>query len=51
MSAASSALSGTQKAALVLIQLGRERAARVLNEFQATEIEELTAEIVRMDRI
>ncbi|WP_435299647.1 flagellar motor switch protein FliG [Timonella sp. A28] len=45
------ALSGTQKAALVLMQLGRERAARVLGEFADNEIEELTAEIVRMERV
>lgn len=44
-------LTGTQKAALVLMQLGRERAARVLSELNDSEIEEITAEIVRMERV
>jgi len=51
MTLATLSLTGTQKAALVLIQLGRERAARVLGQFEDSEIEELTAEILRMDRI
>lgn len=47
----SPALSGAQKAALVLMQLGRERASRVLSLLGEQEIEELTSEIVLMDRI
>lgn len=43
--------SGTQRAALVLMQLGRDRAARILSLLSDTEIEEVTAAIVRMERI
>lgn len=45
------ALSGTQKAALVLMQLGRERAASVMSRLDENTIEELTAEIMRMERV
>lgn len=51
MTVAVPAITGVQKAALVLVQLGRERAARVLGELTDSEIEEIAAEIVRMDRI
>ncbi len=44
-------LSGTQKAALILIQLGREQAARVMANMDEAEIEELTTEIARLERI
>lgn len=44
-------LTGTQKAALVLMQIGRERAARILKRLDEATIEELTAEIVRMERV
>ncbi|QIK84307.1 flagellar motor switch protein FliG [Sanguibacter sp. HDW7] len=44
-------LSGTQRAALVLMQLGRDRAARILARLSDPEIEEVTAAIVRMERI
>ena len=44
-------LSGTQKAALLLIQIGREQAARVMAKLDESEIEELTAEIARLERI
>ncbi len=47
----STMLTGTQKAALVLIQLGREQAARVMAQFDEAEIEELTTEIARLERI
>jgi flagellar motor switch protein FliG len=42
---------GTQKAAMLLLQLGRERAARVMAQLELPEIEELTAEIMRLDRV
>lgn len=42
---------GRQKAALLLMQLGKERAARVLAQLDVTEVEELTAEILRLDRV
>ncbi|HEY3438471.1 MAG TPA: flagellar motor switch protein FliG [Actinotalea sp.] len=44
-------LTGTQKAALILIQLGRDQAARVMSQFDDTEIEELTTEIARLERV
>jgi flagellar motor switch protein FliG len=46
-----STLTGSQKAAMLLVQLGRERAARVMAQMEVAEIEELTAEILRMDRV
>src|SRR5690554_6889053 len=49
--ASTAALSGTQKAALVLMQIGRERAAKILSRLDESTIEELTAEIVRMERV
>ena len=45
------ALSGTQKAALLLIQIGREQAARVMARLDESEIEELTTEIARLERV
>lgn len=42
------ALSGPQKAAVMLVQMGRERSAKVLSQMKEHEIEELTAEIVRL---
>ncbi len=44
-------LTGTQKAALLLIQLGREQAARVMSQLDESEIEELTTEIARLERV
>lgn len=44
-------LSGTQKAALLLIQIGKDRAARVMSEMTDEEVEELTTEIVRMNTV
>lgn len=44
-------LSGTQKAALVLIQLGKEQAAKVMARMSESEIEELTTEMARMERV
>lgn len=48
---ATGVLTGTQKAAMLLLQLGRERAARVMAQLDVAEIEELTAEIMRLDRV
>lgn len=45
------ALTGTQKAAAVLLQLGKERAARVLAALDVDAIEELTVEILRMEHL
>ncbi len=44
-------LTGTQKAALLLIQLGKDQAARVMSQMEESEIEELTTEIARLDRV
>lgn len=51
MAGASLTLSGTQKAALLLIQIGKDRAARVMSEMSDDEVDELTAEIVRMNTV
>ena len=42
---------GLRKAAIVLIQLGRERAAAVLNKLSEAEVEAVSAEIARLDSI
>ncbi|MCC2307268.1 flagellar motor switch protein FliG [Cellulomonas chengniuliangii] len=44
-------LTGAQKAAMVLLQLGRDRAARVMAQLDVAEIEELTAEILRLEHV
>lgn len=44
-------LSGIQKAALLLIQLGKDQAGRVMSQFDDQEIEELTTEIARLERV
>ena len=44
-------LTGPQKAAVVLLQLGRERAARVMSRLDESEIDEITAEIVRLESL
>lgn len=44
-------LTNAQKAAVVLLQLGQQRAARVLSLLSETEVEDVTAEIVRMENV
>lgn len=44
-------MSGAQKAAVLLLQLGQDRAARVLSQLTEAEVDELTAEIVRLDEV
>ncbi|MCI6584700.1 MAG: flagellar motor switch protein FliG [Mobiluncus porci] len=51
VSAQTVALSGLQKAALVLIQIGKDRAARVMSEMTDDEVEALSAEIMRMSNV
>ena len=46
-----SSLTGAQKAAVVLMQLGRERAALVMARLEESEIDEITAEIVRLEHL
>lgn len=41
-------MSGLRKAAVLLVQMGKDNAARVLGTMRETEVEELTAEIVRL---
>ncbi len=50
MSAAVATL-GIRKAAIVLIQLGRDRAATVLNKLSESEVEALSAEIARLESV
>jgi flagellar motor switch protein FliG len=47
----SGGLTNVQKAAVLLLQLGHERAARVLAEMPESQVEEVTAEIVRMEGV
>ncbi|GAA1931146.1 flagellar motor switch protein FliG [Nocardioides marmoribigeumensis] len=42
---------GVRKAAILLIQMGRERAASVLAHLSDTEVEQISAEIARLDSI
>ncbi len=42
---------GARKAAIVLIQLGKERAAQVMEHLTDGEVETISAEIARLDRI
>ena len=44
-------MTNMQKAAVVLMQLGQERAAKVMALLTETEVEEITAEIVRMENV
>ncbi|MCG2798515.1 MAG: flagellar motor switch protein FliG [Cellulomonas sp.] len=46
-----SGLTGPQKAATLLLQLGRDRAARVMAQLEVSEMEELSAEILRLERV
>lgn len=48
---ATAVLTGTQKAALLLIQLGKDHASRVMAQLDEAEIEALTTEIARLERI
>ena len=41
-------MSGLRKAAILLVQLGRDRAAKVISRLPEAVVEELTAEIVRL---
>lgn len=45
------ALTGTQKAAIVLMQIDKASAALVLQKFSEAEAEEIVAEIVRLNRV
>ena len=45
------ALSGPQKAALLLVQLGKDRSAAILRSMQEPEIEELMTEVARLENV
>jgi len=44
-------LTGLRKAAILLVQLGQEAAARILSEMPPAEMEELVAEIARLEHV
>jgi flagellar motor switch protein FliG len=48
MTVATAGLSGIRKAAILLVQLGKDRASRVMSMLPEGMVEELTAEIVKM---
>ncbi|HKU11517.1 MAG TPA: flagellar motor switch protein FliG, partial [Sinomonas sp.] len=45
------ALTGTQKVAIVLMQMSPENASKVMAHFSESEAEEVAAEIVRLSRV
>lgn len=51
MSTMSLSVDGVHKAAVLLVQLGREQAAAVLGQLSEAEVEAVTAEIARLDSI
>jgi flagellar motor switch protein FliG len=44
-------VSGLRKAAVLLVQMGREHSAKVLSKLRQTEVEELSAEIMRLGTV
>ena len=44
-------MTGLHKAAVLLVQIGAEHSAKILKSLRQTEIEELTAEIARLEGI
>jgi len=44
-------ISGLRKAAVLIVQLGRDRSAAVLSAMRESEVEEITAEIARLEAI
>lgn len=44
-------VTGVRKVAVLLVQLGRDRSANVLAQFRENEVEEITAEIARLENI
>lgn len=48
---ATAEVSGLRKAAALLVQLGRENSAALLSQLKESEVEELTAEIVRLQHL
>jgi flagellar motor switch protein FliG len=44
-------ISGLRKAAILLVQMGKEDAAKIMAHLRESEVEELTAEIVRLGQV
>ena len=44
-------LSGLRKAAILLVQMGKEDAAKIMSHLRESEVEELTAEIMRLGQV
>jgi flagellar motor switch protein FliG len=44
-------LGGVRKAAILLVQMGKDEAAKVLSHMKESEVEEITAEIVRLGAV
>jgi flagellar motor switch protein FliG len=44
-------LSGSRKAAILLVRMGREKSARILAQMSETEVEEISAEIARLGKL
>ncbi len=51
MSGSALATMGVRKAAILLIQLGKERASQVMSHLSDAEVESISAEIARLDRV
>jgi flagellar motor switch protein FliG len=51
MPAATMEATGLRKAAVLLVNMGREAAGKILAEMSETEVEEISAEIVRLENI
>jgi len=48
---ATDALTGTRKAALLLLSMGKERSAKIMSSLRENEVEQLSAEIARLDGV
>jgi len=44
-------MTGMRKAAILLVQMGKENSAKVLSQLRENEVEDLTAEIVRLGAV
>ena len=44
-------VTGVRKAAIMLVQMGKEQSAKILSQLRETEVEEITAEIMRLGAI
>ena len=51
MSTVATTVTGTRKAAILMIQLGKERAAAVLSQLSDGEVEAISSEIARLDSV